>query len=140
MRWRGVVAGWLSVAVVALASVGGAQAAACDEADPAAPARSARITLGPADLAGEDNDELRSFIVTGSLGRVDASIVSARPSNAVKAFVAGPETSRFSRESGEQLKGIAIVVTLRRPTRSAQVVVNLRQVCAHHFKDSFLYY
>jgi hypothetical protein len=117
----------------------GARAQICDENDPGAPARTTKITLGASDFTDEARDMLRSFIVTGSLGKVTASVVSATPPGIVRSLSALPEISNYSPHYGEQLKGIDIRVALRRSERAAVVSVSLRQVCAQSFRDSFLY-
>ena len=89
-------------------------AAPCDQFDPTGPARSTQITLTPNDFVDERRDEMRSFIATGSVGRVDVSVRSATPAGIVRSVSATPEVSRFSPHYGEQLKGIAIAVSLRR--------------------------
>ncbi len=115
-------------------------AAPCDEYDPTGPSRSAQITLNSSDLVDESRDEMRSFIATGSLGKVEARIVSSAPPGIARAVSAVPQVSRFSPGYGEQLKGIAVAVSLRNRPRPATVVVNLRQVCAQYFRNTFLYY
>jgi hypothetical protein len=115
-------------------------AAQCDEADPSGPAQSAQITLTPNDFVDERHEEMRSFIATDSLGRVDYSIVASRPDGIVRGLSAVPEVSRYSPLDGEQLKGIAVTVSLASTMQPASVVVSLRQVCAKYFRDSFLYY
>ena len=115
-------------------------AASCDQFDPTGPARSAEITLNSGDFVGESRDEMRSFIATGSLGKADVSVVSSTPGGIVREVSATPELSRFSALYGEQLKGIAITVSLRNSTGRTTVVLNLRQVCAEHFRNTVLYY
>jgi len=58
----------------------------------------------------------------------------------VRGVSAIPELSRVSPNYGEQLKGIAIVISLRNRAPPATVVLNLRQVCAEYFRNTFLYY
>ena len=127
-----VLLGWPVVAAWA--------AAPCDEADPFGPAETTRITLGPADFVDELGDELRTFVATDSLGRVDLAVVSSRPGGIVRGITAVPDVSRFSPVHGEQLKGIAVTVSLASKHRPAAVTVQLRQVCAKYFRNSFLYY
>ena len=126
--------------LLALAS-GGAVAGACDEYNPLGPAMSAQITLNATDFTDEMRDEMRSFIATDSIGKVDVAVVSASPGDAVLGISAVPEISRFSPSYGEELKGIAIAVALRdggrRPVR---LTLSLRQVCAKYFRNTFLYY
>ena len=131
----------LVATVLLLGCPAGAWAAQpCDEADPFGPADSTRITLSTADFVDEARAELRSFVATDSLGRVDFAVVSARPAGIVRTISAVPGVSRVSPYHGEQLKGIAVTVSLASRKRPATVIVNLRQVCARHFRDSFLYY
>jgi len=140
-RWRkraGVI--WGAALAVALGGSAALAAAPCDEYDPAAPAGSARITLDSSDFVDESGDELRSFIFTDSIGRVDVSVVSASPPATVLGVSALPGVSRFSPYYGEALKGIAIVVAVTPSRRPARVVLDLRQVCAKRFRDTFLYY
>ena len=104
-------------------------AAPCDEFNPVGPARSIVVALTSTD-----------FVETGSLGRVEASIVSSVPRGVVHGFSAAPEVSRFSPYYAEALKGVAIGVTVQPNRRPVRVVVRLRQVCAKFFRNSFLYY
>jgi len=129
-----------SVGLFILCGPGALSAAPCDQFNPAAPARNAQITLDSGDFVDESRDEMRSFVATGSLGKVDATVVSSTPGNIVRLVSAIPEVSRFSPLYGEQLKGIAITVSLRQGAGSATVVLNLRQVCAEHFRRTILYY
>ena len=115
-------------------------AAPCDQFDPTGLARSAQITLNSGYFIDERRDEMRSFIATGSLGKVDVSVRSSTPAGIVRGVSATPEVSRFSPHYGEQLKGIAITVALRRGGASAVVVLNVRQVCAEYFRPTVLYY
>ena len=114
-------------------------AAPCDEFNPVGPARSIVVALTPTDFVDEERDEMRSFVETGSLGTVHASIVSSVPLSVVHGFFATPEVSRFSPYYGEALKGIAVGVTFQPTRRPVRVVVRLRQVCARFFRNSFLY-
>ena len=116
------------------------RAATCDEYDPAAPMRSSQITLTSSDTADESRDELRSFVATGSLGRVEVRVVSATPRGIVHDVAAAPQISRFSPLYGERLKGVAIAVRLTGGARGAVVVLGLRQACAQYFRNTFLYY
>jgi hypothetical protein len=115
-------------------------AAPCDQFNPLGPARSAQITLNSSDFVDERRNEMRSFIATGSLGKADISIVSSTPGGIVRGVSATPELSRFSPLFGEQLKGVAITVSLKGGAARAAVVLNLRQVCAEHFRNTILYY
>jgi len=115
-------------------------AAPCDQFDPTGPTHSTQITLNSSDFVDEHRDEMRSFVVTGSLGKVAVSVRSSTPGGIVRGVSATPEVSRFSPHYGEQLKGIAIAVSLRRGGAPAVVVLNLRQVCAEYFRHTVLYY
>src|SRR6267378_2216901 len=73
--------GWRSARAARAAGVAGLlvlccpwalSAAPCDEYDPGGPSRSARITLNSGDFVDQRRDEMRSFVATGSIGRVDA--------------------------------------------------------------------
>jgi hypothetical protein len=143
-RWgrsaRAACSASLLISCWALCGPAAMAAAPCDEYDPTGPSRSARITLNSTDLVDESRDEMRSFVATGSLGRVRATIVSATPKDAARGVSAVPQISRYTSGHGEQLKGIAVAVTLRRGAGPATVVVNLRQVCAQYFRNTFLYY
>jgi hypothetical protein len=138
-RWRNLV--WAATGAIVLLATGPGtlSAAPCDEYDPGAPARTVTIALNATDFIDEQRDEMRSFVETGSLGTVHASIVSSVPRGAVHAFFATPEVSRFSPYYGEALKGIAVGVTFQPTRRPVRVVVRLRQVCARFFRNSFLY-
>ena len=125
--------------LLGLPAVAGA-APPCDEYDPASPQRSVQIRLNASDFLDESRDEMRSFIATGSLGRVDVSVVSSTPGIIVRGVSATPEISRFSPLYGEQLKGIAIAVSLNSRGAPATVILHVRQVCAERFRNTFLYY
>ena len=151
-RWRSIIsacgavlglaalsAGLLSTGLV---SSGASAAPLCDEYNPYAPARTGEITLDATDFADEDGTEMLSFIETQSLGKVDVEIVRAIPARSVRDVSAVPEISMMSPNHGERLKGIKIAISLtktkaRQPVR---VVLKLRQVCAKHFRNTFLYY
>ncbi|MGH7095158.1 MAG: hypothetical protein ACREFB_16715 [Stellaceae bacterium] len=138
---RGWGATRAAAGIVALMLAGhtAVRAETCDAHDPASPARSAQITLGATDFTDDAHDELRSFVVTGSLGRVTAKIVAATPRGIVHSFSAAPESSLYSTGNGNQLKGIDIRVVLKHGAPGATVWVSLHQVCAQYFRNSFLY-
>ena len=139
-RRRNVACAAIGATVMFAASSSSSLAAAlCDEFDPAGPARSVVVALTPTDFVDEQRDEMRSFVETGSLGRVEASIVSSVPRGVVHDFSAAPEVSRFSPYYGEALKGVAVGVTFAPTRRPVRVLVRLRQVCAKFFRNSFLY-
>jgi hypothetical protein len=112
----------------------------CDQFDTLGPAASARITLDSRDLVRRGGTELRSFIETGSLGEVEVAVAGASPPGAVFQVSATPELSRISRDFGERLKGVALDVALVSPIEPVRVVLDLRQVCARHFRSTFLHY
>lgn len=112
----------------------------CDEYNPFGPARTGEITLDATDLADEDGTEIRSFIETDSIGKVDVEIVSTRPARIVRTVSAAPEISAISPNYGERLKGIKVAVLLRKTKQPVRIVLKLRQVCARHFRNTFLYY
>src|ERR1700692_1111635 len=93
--WRNSASAAIGAVVFLLANAGAVSAAPCDEYDPAAPARTVRITLSAGDFVNEEGDELRSFVATGSLGHVDARLLSSSPRGAVRSFFAGPLISRY---------------------------------------------
>ena len=138
--WRNSAWAVIGAAAVLLADPGALSAAPCDEYDPAAPVRAARITLSARDSVDEQRDELRSFVATGSLGHVDAVLLYSIPRGAVRSYFAGPLISRHSPNYGEELKGIAVSVAVQPGRRPVSVVIGLRQVCAQYFRNSFLYY
>jgi hypothetical protein len=115
-------------------------AAPCDQFDPTGTGRTAQITLNSTDFVDERRDEMKSFVATGSLGKVAVSVVSSTPGGIVSGVSATPEVSRFSPLYGEQLKGIAIAVSLKNRAGPATVILNLRQVCAEYFRRTVLYY
>jgi hypothetical protein len=115
-------------------------AAPCDQFNPLSPARSAQITLNSSDFVDERRDEMRSFIATGSLGKADVSVASSTPPGIVRGVSATAELSRFSPLYGEELKGVAITVSLKSTAGPTTVILNLRQVCAEHFRSTVLYY
>src|SRR5947209_6225976 len=99
-RWRL----WSAFVIGLAAAPSAASAADCDENDPNGPARSGQITLTASDLADEARAELRTFVVTGSLGKVEAAIVAATPPAIANGVTAVPRLSRLSPGYGEQLK------------------------------------
>jgi hypothetical protein len=141
-RWglQIVMAATLAVSTFGLSVTRSTEAiAGCDEDNPISPARNAQIVLSGADSVDETHAELRTFVATGSLGRVDASVVSASPPGVVLRLTAVPHLSRFSANYGEELKGVNIIAALKAGKRPARVVVRVQQVCAQYFRDSFLY-
>jgi hypothetical protein len=114
----------------------------CDEHDSSAPARTGEITLDASDFADEDGTEIQSFIETESVGKVDVEIVRAIPARIVRAVSAAPEVSTMSPHYGERLKGIKVAVSLSKneTKRPVSIALKLRQVCARHFRNTFLYY
>ena len=139
-RWRRSAWAGCGVALFLLCRPTALPAATCDEYNSASPARTTQVTLSSSDAVDESRDELRSFIETGSLGRVTVSVLSANPSGIVGAVSATPEVSDFSSRYGERLKGIAVTVRLKTGRQPAEVVLRLRQVCARYFRNTFLYY
>jgi len=139
MRQRAIAAAAIGV-VVAIGGETALAAAPCDQYNPWGPAATMRIVLGPRDFVDEVRDELRSFVATNSLGRVEIALLSASPPGVVRDVSAVPEVSRFSPYYGEALKGVAVAIALHPHTRAARVVLNLRQVCAQYFRNTFLYY
>src|SRR4051812_15403292 len=115
-------------------------ASLCDDSNPLAPARTGEITLDATDFADEDGAEIRSFIETESVGKVDIEIVRAIPAGIVQAASAAPEISTSSPYYGERLKGIKVAVSLTKTKKPVSIVLKLRQVCAKHFRNTFLYY
>jgi hypothetical protein len=112
----------------------------CDEYDPAGPMGMAQIALGPRDYVDPRGDEIRSFIETGSIGRVTVDVGGSSSRDIISSVSAMPAISRFSPYYGEELKGIEVIVTLSPRARGARVLLNLRQVCAERFRNTFLYY
>jgi hypothetical protein len=112
----------------------------CDEYNPFSPTRTGQITLNATDFADEDGTEILSFIETDSIGKVDVAIVSTSPARIVRTVSAVPEISTMSPNYGERLKGIKIAVSVRKTKQPVSVVLKLRQVCARHFRNTFLYY
>jgi hypothetical protein len=119
---------------------GAPAASLCDEYNPFGPARIGEITLNATDFADEDGTEILSFVETESIGKVDVEIVRATPARIVHAVSAMPEISTISPYHGERLKGIKIAVSLNKTKQPVSVVLKLRQVCAKHFRNTFLYY
>jgi hypothetical protein len=60
------------------------------------PPRSAVVASRHADFFDPYGEEMRTIVDTGSLGAVDASLVSARPRDVVRSLTAGPARSRLS--------------------------------------------
>ncbi|HEX3864546.1 MAG TPA: hypothetical protein VHY35_22915 [Stellaceae bacterium] len=139
-RWRNGAWALCGFGLGALAGTSALASSSCDEYNPLSPSRSARIQLNGSDLVEQHGDEMRSFIATGSIGKVDAVVVSSQPKGVVRAVSAVPEISRVSPHYGEALKGIAVVLSLRGAKRPVTIVLNLKQVCAEYFRNTFLYY
>lgn len=131
---------WLFPAAMILGGVAAtaARAAGCDEHNPNGPMRGSQVTLTANDSVNDQRTELRSFVETGSLGRVEASVAAATPPGIVGSVAAAPHLSRLSPDFGERLKGIEIVARLTARDPSVRIIVRLRQVCAEHFHESFL--
>lgn len=139
MRQRQYLVRAALFASAVVAAAGPARAQPCDENDPASPAATTQVTLGAADFTDETHAELRSFILTGSLGPVTARVIAANPPGIVQSLSATAEVSRLSPNYGEQLKGIDIRIDLKSRDRTASASVSLRQVCAQYFRNTFLY-
>ena len=138
-KWKlagiaGCIAAW-----IALPPAAAPAAPRCDESNPFGPARTGEITLDAADFANEDGSEMLSFIETESVGKVDVEVVRAIPASIVRTVSAVPEISSISPHFGERLKGIRVAVSLARTRQPVSVVLKLRQVCASHFRNTFLY-
>lgn len=138
--WRRSARSVWGAALLLLCCPAALSAASCDEFSPAAPARSTQITLDASDFVDESRDEMRSFVETGSLGRVEARVVSATPAGVVRGLSAVPRELTFRPGRDEALKGVALSVSLRDRPAAATIVVDLRQVCAQYFRNTFLYY
>lgn len=136
---RTLVRAALFAAALAIAGPVSARAQTCDENNPASPAGTTQVTLGGSDFTDETHDELRSFILTGSLGPVTARVVAANPPGIVKSMTATAQVSHLPPGYDEQLKGIEIRVVLKRHDRTSSVAISLRQVCAQYFRNTFLY-
>lgn len=102
--------------------------------------RAAEITLTAADFFDPYGQEMRTFVETGSLGRVEVEVVSSRPHDIVRSISASPGVSRLSPYFGEHLNGINVSVRLFKSRGSPVVRIRLRQVCAKYLRDTFLYY
>jgi hypothetical protein len=141
-RFVGLSAGALSAGMLSAGALSTAAPAAslCDEDNPSAPARTGEITLDATDFADEDGTEIQSFIETESVGKVDIEIVRAIPAGIVQAVSAAPEISTSSPYYGERLKGVKVAVSLTKTKQPVSIVLKLRQVCAKHFRNTFLYY
>src|SRR4051794_28898987 len=122
------------------ASVASPGGVLCDEYNPFGPTRTGEITLNPTDFADEDGTEILSFIETDSIGKVDVAIVSTNPARIVRTVSAVPEISQMSPYHGERLKGIKVAVSVKKTKQPVTIVLKLRQVCARHFRNTFLYY
>ena len=140
-QWgRTASAGGIAISLIASAGTLAHAAAPCDEYNPSGPMRTTQITLNATDYTDDQRDQMRSFLETDSIGRVDVAIVGSTPRDAVLSVTAVPEISRVSGYFGEELRGIAVNVWLRPTARAAQVTLKLRQVCARRFRNTFLYY
>jgi hypothetical protein len=137
-----VVALLLAGALLLPAGAGAALAASrCGEGG--ALARSAEITLTAADFFDPYGEEMRTFVATGSLGAVDALLISASPRDIIRSFSAVPARSRLSPYFGEDLKGINVTVSLYKSYKSRIspiVRIRLQQDCARYLRNTFLYY
>jgi hypothetical protein len=140
MRRQAIRAACVAALILALGWVTAQAEPICDEYDPAGPMGRARLVLTANDFTDGSRDELRTFVENDSIGRVDVLVVSASPPASVVDVTAGPTISRFSPYYGEELKGIAVAVRVAPSGRPMRVVLDLRQVCAKRFRDTFLYY
>lgn len=130
----------LALGVVVLAGKVPAAAENACSGDSYRATRAAEITLTAADFFDPYGLEMRTFVETGSLGRVEVEIVSARPHDIVRSISASPGVSRLSPYFGEHLKGINVSVRLYRSRKSPVVRIRLQQACAKYLRDTFLYY
>jgi hypothetical protein len=139
---RSIVSASGALLGLAALSIGARAAPLCDEYNPYAPARTGEIILDATDFADEDGTEMLSFVETQSLGKVDVEIVRAIPARSIRSVSAVPDISEMSPHHGEQLKGIKVAVSLSKneTKRPVSIVLKLRQVCAKHFRNTFLYY
>ena len=130
-----------AVALLLLSAGAGPAGAAevCADGGSGAAVRSAEITLTAADFSDPYGEEMRTFVDTGSLGAVEASLVSARPRDVVRSFTAVPARSQLSPYFGEDLKGISVTVSLYKSRISPVVRLRLRQDCAKYLRNTFLY-
>lgn len=142
MRQRWTLAGLAFgiAAGIALLPAAAPAAPRCDEYNPFGPARIGEITLNSTDFADEHGTEMLSFIETESIGKVDVEIVRAIPASIVRNVSAVPDISTISPYFGERLKGIKVAISLTASRQPVSVVLKLRQVCASHFRNTFLYY
>src|SRR4051794_39962307 len=99
--------GWATALTVTLgvmlAAAAPVHAGNCDEHNPASPSRSVRIALAATDAVDETSKELRTFVETGSLGKVDISFVRSSHRGPVQHIFAVPHVSRHSQLYGEEL-------------------------------------
>jgi hypothetical protein len=102
--------------------------------------RTAEITLTAADFFDPDHKEMRTFVDTGSLGMVEAVLLSSRPRDIVRSLTAAPARSLLSPYFGEDLKGIDVTVMLYEAKSPPVVRLQLRQDCAEYMRNTFLYY
>jgi hypothetical protein len=132
----------LAVALLLLAAGARSVLAAsqCVDNGIGAGAHSAVITLTAADFFDPDGEEMRTFVDTGSLGMVDALLLSARPRDIVRSLTAVPARSRLSPYFGEDLKGINVTVSLYKSRTPPVVRIRLQQDCAKYLRNTFLYY
>ena len=138
--WRFAAIGVCMAAWIVIPAAAAPAAPSCDEYNPFGPARVGEIALNATDFADERGTELLSFIETESIGPVEAQLVSVSPANIVRAVSAVPDISTVSPYFGERLKGIRVAVSLNEARQPVRVVLKLRQVCAKHFRNTFLYY
>jgi hypothetical protein len=117
-----------------------ARSVAAEVCSAGAASRSAEITLTAADYFDPYGEEMRTFVDTGSLGAVEASLVSAGPRDVVRSFRAVPARSLLSPYFGEDLKGINVTVSLYKSRISPIVRLRLQQDCAKYLRNTFLYY
>jgi hypothetical protein len=144
-RWRSVWIGCGAALAIAGLPTGAPaaelpQALFCDEYNPFAPARTGEIAFDSSDFADADGTVILGFIETASIGKVEVESVRASPARIVRTVSAVPDISMLSPHFGERLKGIRIAVTLEKARQPVRIVLKLRQVCARHFRNTFLYY
>ena len=137
--WKFAAIGFCMATWIATPAAAAPAAPSCDEYNPFGPARIGEIALNATDFADEHGTELLSFIETESIGPVEAQLVR-KPGEHCAGHFGCAGHQHGSPYFGERLKGIRVAVSLNEPRQPVRVVLKLRQVCAKHFRNTFLYY
>ena len=139
--WRGSACGGrLRIAAIGSPPAAAPGAPPCDEYNPFAPSRTGEVTLNATDFADEDGSEILSFVETESIGKVGRNRPDDPGRDRSHRFGRAGDQHDIAvfRRAAERHQGRGFAA--RRTGQPVSVVLKLRQVCATHFRNTFLYY